>query len=204
MNSPAVIRSVQTTIDDYPREGLLKIEPSVMRYIQRATIGGVDIDTINWSVNSNGTFLLQRGTIFGKNETFVKDTFLGTTISSFPRLDIEMENGLVYGYGLNQDYMAGNYDAFKVSYKGEISTLNHNNYTLRQIVNSNAEVVAPVKLGRLAIDTDGTLTIGKLKINPNGNVYMKFDNEYEMIISTVKQFKADTPNTPYAKSAFKF
>lgn len=115
MNSPATIRAVQVSIDDYPREGLLKIEPTAMRYIQRVIVGSNTTDTINVSFNSNGLFLLQRNAILGKVEP---------TFCNFTRLEQSLENGLIWGYGISNNW-GTDLDVFKVSRHGEISSADH-------------------------------------------------------------------------------
>ena len=205
MPSTATIRSyMPESIDEPYREGVLNVSHNILRYVSRSNINGVNFDKIMWSVNSNGMAFGTRGAIFGKVETFETDPFLHTTFTNYPRLELGVENGLVYGYGVSNYALSGNYDVFKVGYKGQISTLNHSNYLMREIVNSNATLTAPLKIGACEIATDGTFTVGKLKIAPSGAVYMRFYAEHEMIISTIRQFSADTPNQPYQKSAFKF
>ena len=205
MPSTAIIRSfMPESIDEPYREGVLNVSHNILRYVSRSNINGINFDKIMWSVNSNGMAFGTRGALFGKVETFETDTFLHTTFTNYPRLELGVENGLVYGYGVSNSPLSGNYDVFKVGYKGQISTLNHSNYLMREIVNSNATLTAPLKIGACEIATDGTVTVGKLKIAPSGCVYMRFYSEHEMIISTIRQFSADTPNKPYQKSAFKF
>jgi hypothetical protein len=205
MQDAAIIRSyIGETMDEPYKEGLLKISPTNVMFSKQEKIAGTTtLDESWWSLNSNGMFLAKKAAIFGKTESFYSDAFLGTSFSSYPRFELAVEDGLRYGYGASNNPMGGTYDVFKVGYKGQISTLNHNNMLMREIVNDKAEVTAPIKVGSLAVGTDGTLTIGKLKINPVGCVYMNFGNGYEMIISTIRQFKADGQSKAYTSSAFK-
>ena len=206
MQDMAIIRGyVGETIDQPYKEGLLKVSPTNLMFSKvEKTAGQTTLNEDWFSVNASGLWLAKRAALFGKVENFLADAFLGVNFTSYPRLELGVENGLRYGYGASNNALGGTYDVFKVGYKGQISTLNHNNMLMREIVNDKAEVVAPIKIGALQVATDGTLTIGKLKINPVGNVYMKLDNfNYELIISTVRQFKADNNNKAYTTSAFK-
>lgn len=206
MQDMAIIRGyVGETIDQPYKEGLLKVSPTNLMFSKvEKTAGQTTLNEDWFSVNASGLWLAKRAALFGKVENFLADAFLGVNFTSYPRLELGVENGLRYGYGASNNPLGGTYDVFKVGYKGQISTLNHNNMLMREIVNDKAEVVAPIKIGSLQVATDGTLTIGKLKINPVGNVYLKLDNfNYELIISTVRQFKADAQSKAYTTSAFK-
>jgi hypothetical protein len=221
MPSTAIIRSyISETIDNPYLEGIMRMTPDTFKFIQlrssNQTIPLQDLmdewiynnttsnyERIWWSYNSNGMFLNHKGSIYSKNEYFETDPILHTTFCNFPRIDIGLENGLRYGYGLSNYALSANYDVFKVGYKGQISTLNHSNYLMREIVNSNAVLTAPISYGSFALSNDA-LYMGKLKITNSGGVYMKFYNDYELIISTIKQFKADGQTNPYSKSAFNF
>jgi hypothetical protein len=204
MLSPATIVSTQAaTMDLNAGDGLLSLSPDTFRYTQRSYVGSLPVDKINFSFNSNGLFLLQNNKVFGKTESFFDAEALETVTSKFPRLEMSLQDGMRYGSGITQSAIDNDYDVFKVSRKGEISTFNKSTGLLQKVVDKNSTWVAPVKYGAFTLTEEGVF-IGKLKISNSGGVYMKYSNlqDYELIISTVKQFKAETTQNPYAKTAF--
>jgi hypothetical protein len=204
MLSPATIISTQAaTMDLNAGDGLLSLAPDTFRYVQRSYVGGFPVDKINFSFNSNGLFLLQNNKVFGKTETFFDAEALETVTSKFSRLEMSLQDGMRYGSGVAQSAMDNDYDVFKVSRKGEISTFNKSTGLLQKVVDKDSTWVAPIKYGAFTLSNDA-LYMGKLKISASGGVYMKFSTltDYELIISTIKQFKADTQNQAYTKTAF--
>lgn len=140
MNSPAIIRSVQTSLDDVPREGILTIEPTVMRFKES---NSTELKT-NWSVNSNGMFLLQKNSIYGNTEL---------AHMNFVRLDQTLEDGFVWGKGMSNDF-ATNRNIFKFSRNGELFTTDVAG-NMRMSINSNAEL----HKGTMVIDNTGNLKV---------------------------------------------
>jgi hypothetical protein len=185
-NSPAVIRAIETSIDDFPREALFFMNNTNFRWIRRTVVSNSNQDTISASFSSNGLLLGERPALFGKVETVLLNPLLSNDfIVKFPRLEYSFSNGLTYGYGFCQNPIMGDYDIFNVSYKGEISTLNHQNFLMRQILNSNANLttnliinsnVSLTSNGGLSINnrtslTSNGLTVSNLTIASNGAIF---------------------------------
>jgi hypothetical protein len=143
--------------------GTLTLEADKLRYYNSNNY-------IVWSVNSNGMFLNQKFSIYGQPEYLYND-ILSTSFSNFGRLECGISNGLNYGYGLSYDPLSNNYNVFNASYRGELSTLNSSTLLMNQIVNSNATLVAPIKLGTFTVSNDGSVFAGNLQIKNNGNLY---------------------------------
>lgn len=92
--------------------------------------------------------------------------------------------GNINGYGFCQNPLLGDYNIFNLSYKGEISTLNHRNFLMKQILNSNADLTTNLLInsnvfltsnGGLSINNRTTLnsnglTISNLTVNSNGAI----------------------------------
>lgn len=204
MLSPATIISTQAaTLDLEAGDGLLSLAPDTFRYIQRTYLAGAPIDKINFSFNSNGLFLLQNNKIFGKTETFYDAEAQENITNKFPRLEMNLQDGLRWGSGISNTPITNDYDVFKVSRKGELSTFNKFSGLLTKVVDSNATWVAPIRYGNFTLSNDA-LYMGKLKITNSGGVYMKIYSEYQLIISTIPQFRAESTQNPYTKSIFNF
>lgn len=158
MDSPATIRANEMASNS----GVLTIEPEAFRFIRRTS----NIDTINWSVNSNGMFLLQRNAIFGKTES---------ASSNFTRLEQSLENGLIWGRGLSNNF-GTDADLFQFKTNGELYTADYTG-TMKRHINSNAEI----HKGTMVIDNDGNLKVNESNVilssgtiqrrpDPNNNI----------------------------------
>jgi hypothetical protein len=177
--SPALIRAVKSaTLDELPAEGHLMLEPTSLRFIQRQYTDSVSYtDTINSSLNSNGLFLLQRPAVFGKNESFEEldpNTMQTFTRTNFPRLDITLNNGLVFGEGINSFPNVSNRNFFRVQRDGSVSTWASDTSQLVRIVNSNAEIGQ----GDLRLTKEGALKNGSSTIiQPGGTIQRRANPE---------------------------
>lgn len=169
-NAPFTIRAIANSIDDYPREGLTFLTENNFRYIRRRVVFGSNEDTISASFSSNGLLLGERASLFGKVESVILNPLLSNAITKYPRLEYSFSNGLTYGYGFSNHPLNGDFDIFKVSYKGEITTLNHQNFLMKQILNSNADLTTNLLVNdRISLSSNG-LTISNLAVNSNGSM----------------------------------
>lgn len=169
-NAPFTIRAIANSIDDYPREGLTFLTENNFRYIRRRVVLGSNEDTISASFSSNGLLLGERASLFGKVESVILNPLLSNAITKYPRLEYSFSNGLTYGYGFSNHPLNGDFDIFKVSYKGEITTLNHQNFLMKQILNSNADLTTNLLVNdRISLSSNG-LTISNLAVNSNGSM----------------------------------
>ena len=166
MGSPLLLRSLfPPSLDGYPQEGQMTLAANNLRYITRTSpSAGSNVDVTNFSVNSNGTFLLSTKfpKILGNLENLAVPNpngpaplFSNVTLSNFARLEASFSNGMTYGAGLNNNLFSTDrsLDVFNVSPLGQISTFDSNG--LREIhVNSNGEF----QKSNLTIRKDGSVT----------------------------------------------
>jgi hypothetical protein len=141
MPQQALVRVTKTAgLDNGYIEGRLKMTHDTLRYAQLSN----DIESIWWSVNSNGMFLNEKNSIYGKLE--------GEN-NNFTRLDMTLADGMIFGRGLSNNFGTDR-DFFKVSKDAEIFTADATS-TMRMLVNSNAEI----SKGSMLIDNDGNLKV---------------------------------------------
>lgn len=170
-NSPFTIRAIEQSIDDFPREALFFMNSTNFRWIRRKIVNNSNDDTITASFSSNGLLLGERPAFFGKNEGIILNPLLPENfIVKFPRLEYSFSNGLTYGYGFSNNPLQGDFDIFNVSYKGEIKTLNHQNFLMKQVLNSNADLTTNLVVNNRTSLTSNGLTISNLIINSNGAI----------------------------------
>ena len=176
MNNQLTLRCASNDYIDYS-EGQLKMEAEALRFynVKNGT------ERIIASVNSNGLFLIDRSSIFGKYE-YITDPFLGTTYSNFPRLDVTLQSGLVFGSGIssNQWLANSNIDFFKATRFGEVLTWASDCNQHYMSINSNAEIVKGTlkldKWGGIKINgsnlalSNGTIQRGIINYYTNGNI----------------------------------
>jgi hypothetical protein len=176
MNNELRLRCASNDFIDYS-EGQLRMEAEALRFynVKNGT------ERVIASVNSNGLFLIDRSSVFGKYE-YLTDPFLGTTYSNFPRLDVTLQSGLVFGSGIssNQWLANSNIDFFKITRNAELLTWASDCNQHYMSINSNAEI----QKGTLKIDkwggikhgnsnlclSNGTLQRSNVNYYPNGNV----------------------------------
>ena len=170
----ATIRAYQSPgIDnDIYREGVLRVMPDKIGFFQASN----NSETTWCSFNSNGLFLTQKASVFGRLEPLVYPNPVNPletlTTSNFPRLDLSLNNGLVYGWGLSANF--SNLDVFKVTRNGEMFMNNKGSSTLQMLVNSNAEI----QKGSTILDNDGNLRVdGKVIVSALGTFTRRADPE---------------------------
>lgn len=162
MGTPLLLRSLlPPSLDGYPQEGQLTLDNNNLRYITRTSpYTGCNIDVTNFSVNSNGTFLLSTPSpkIYGNFESITvpnpANPLTNITLSNFARLTASFSNGLTFGAGLSNAPLSTNAsrDLFTVSRLGELSTYDTNG-NAQLSINSNGEV----QKADLVLKTDGSI-----------------------------------------------
>jgi hypothetical protein len=175
-NNQLTLRCASNDYIDYS-EGQLRMEAEALRFynVKNGT------ERIIASVNSNGLFLIDRSSVMGKTE-YITDPFLETTYSNFPRLDITLENGLIFGSGIssNQWLANPNIDYFKLTRNAELISWASDCNQHYMTINSNAEIVK----GTLKVDkwggiktagcnfllSNGTLQRGVMNYYSSGNI----------------------------------
>jgi hypothetical protein len=144
MSAPATIRGYTSpTIDDPYREGILRLHPDNMRFLSMSNTYGSNIENIWLSITSNGLFIPNKCSIYGKQEyysQFDPYTYSNKTKLNFPRVDIN-NYGLVYGLGLSNNTLASSNDLFRISPQSELYTTNMNTVIPVMHFNSNADFV---------------------------------------------------------------
>jgi hypothetical protein len=142
----------------YNKTGILTMNDKALRFITRYT--PIDLnatsnyDYVNFSVNSNGIFALTQPKLLGSTETIWRMIGLSNSnveVSSFPRLEYSLSNGLVWGMELQNSNLVS--DIFSVSRYGEISVRNPSTLLMEKIVDSNSALTR----GSTSIDRFGVM-----------------------------------------------
>jgi hypothetical protein len=181
MNNEVRLRCASNDFYGVYQEGQIRLEANALRLYNTSNYNNSNYERMIASVNSNGLFLIDRSSVLGKTE-YITDPFLGTTYSNFPRLDITLENGLIFGSGIssNQWLANPNIDFFKLTRNSELLSWASDCNQHYMTINSNAEIVK----GTLKIDkwggiktagcnfmlSNGTLQRGVMNYYTSGNI----------------------------------
>ena len=180
-NNQLTLRCASNDVFNVYQEGQVRMEANAFRFYNQSNYNNSNYERVIFSVNSNGLFLIDRSSVFGKYE-YLTDPFLLTTYSNFPRLDVTLQSGLVFGSGLSSNiYLANcNVDFFTATRFGEIYTFASDCNQSYLTINSNAEI----QKGTLRIDkwggiksagsnlclSNGTFVRSNVSYFPNGNI----------------------------------
>jgi hypothetical protein len=221
-NTAVIVGQSNDFVNTTVSEGRLHVEPNVMRYYKYSSNATSESSNVQFSVNSNGMFLLTKPRVYGATETIpIQNPLdpLGPDIdwTNYPRFEMSLSNGLKYGYGLEKSL--NDLDLLNVTRKAQILTLDHRDLGMKPVVNSNAQLCGEIRTGAFRVATDGTVTIGKLQILPSGKVMydndvlvsfqgripqnrIAFDGAGEFI--TYNQKPLDIPSQVYQKGLFDY